>query len=94
MRSSISKNDVSKAVQLLINMGSLYSTSTFDKKNLLTGSIFPEGFEISNSKCRTTRENEVFALLTKLRPIIKKKATKIGGLSHMAPLQGLEPWTL
>lgn len=93
-QTSITESDIDKAVQILKNLPELYSSAKFDDKYNMVGSIFPEGLELTKEECRTTSDNQLIGLLVKQRGNIKKKATKNGGSSHMAPLQGLEPWTL
>lgn len=84
-------------VVLLSNIEELYRKSDVCDKQSIIGSIFPEGLTFSEKNYRTTRLNEFVSLIcTAIKGYEwdeKKKATKNGGFSSVAPSPGLEPGT-
>jgi site-specific DNA recombinase len=83
---------------LLTNLDTYYRASSFRTKQFIIGSIFPEKLYYQDKKYRTTKGNEVLALLTSpgkdLEDLANKKAPKNRDLSSIAPAAGLEPATL
>lgn len=86
------------AVPFLTNLDKYYQNSTLHVKKFIIGSIFPEKLYYSDKSYRTTKLNEVLALIgsvdNSLGDLKNKKATKNSGLSSKAPPSGLEPETL
>lgn len=74
----------------LTNLDSYYQNSTFQVKRFILGSMFPEKLYFSEKGYRTTKMNEVVALLNSadkgLELDINRQATKNRGLSTKARL--------
>ena len=83
---------------LLQNLGNLYEHSSFEVRQGLVGSIFPENLIFSKNNYRTTHLNNVLALLSSnnkgIEKVKIKKADSFSCQPNVAPPQGLEPWTL
>ena len=83
------------AFPFLQNLDGYYQNSTFTVKKFIVGSIFPEKLYYSENNYRTTKMNEVLALIGRTdmvsEKIGNKKATDYRGLSTEAPPSGLEP---
>ena len=86
------------AVPFLSAIDVHYKKAPLATKKFIIGSIFPEKLVYSGKQYRTTKFNEVLALITNpdgiSQTIGNKKATKNRGLSTEAPPAGLEPATL
>jgi site-specific DNA recombinase len=86
---------LSYGLSLLGNVSKYYSTATTEVKSKMVGSIFPENVTYQNKKYRTTKMNEVFALICSTdKAFRKQKPSTKAGLSSLAPPAGLEPATL
>ena len=89
---------VDKAFKSIRKLPKFYDKANYDQKITILGLLFPEKILLSKKECRTIKQNEVIELLTRynkgLESFKSKKAIKNDGLSSLAPLQGLEPWTL
>ncbi|MHA7864868.1 recombinase family protein [Flagellimonas marinaquae] len=85
-------------LSLLSNIGHHYEHGSFETKQSIVGSIFPEKLIFNGKNYRTTRLNSFVTWITNnhkgFKSITKKKAAKNGGLSNWAPPLGLEPRTL
>ncbi|HMK02960.1 MAG TPA: recombinase family protein [Ferruginibacter sp.] len=86
------------AFPFLNNLDMYYQSSTLHTRKFIVSSIFPEKLYYSEKSYRTTKLNEVLALICNTgNPFQTKenrKALKNQGLSTMAPPSGLEPETL
>ena len=86
------------AFPLLGNLDKYYQNSTLHTRKFIVSSIFPEKLYYSQKNYRTTRLNEVLALICStdkaLQILENKKALKNQGLSCMAPPARLERATL
>jgi site-specific DNA recombinase len=82
-------------ISLLSNLPYYYSNATLEGKQKLLGSIFPEKLIFENGNYRTTKPNELLALLCRNDEAFKnheiKKAAKISGFSCLVPGAGIEP---
>lgn len=77
---------ISYGLSLLGNVGKYYSTATAEAKSKMVSSIFPENLIYEEKKYRTTKINEVFALICNTdKAFRKQKPSKIAGLSSVAP---------
>ena len=89
---------VTFALSLLSDLSSYYMQASVEVKQKLVGSIFPESLTFSENNYRTTRVNEVIALLTNsingFSTEQKGRDTEIGDSPSLAPRLGLEPRTL
>ena len=89
---------VDKAFKSISNFSKFYKKGNYDQKIAILGLLFSEKMLMSKVECRTIKQNIVVELLTRcnkgLVSFEKEKAIKNDGLSSLAPLQGLEPWTL
>lgn len=86
------------AFPLLSNLDKYYQNSTLHTRKFIVSSIFPEKLYYSQKNYRTTRMNEVLALLCSTDKALQipenKQALKNQGLSCMAPPVRLERTTL
>lgn len=86
---------MSYGLSLLGNLSKYYASASTEVKSKMVGSIFPENLTYEDKKYRTTRINEVFALICKTdKAFRKQKPGSYAGLSRVAPPAGLEPATL
>lgn len=82
------------ALPFLSNLDKHYQNATLYLKKFIVGSIFPEKIYYSEKNYRTTKLNEVLALISRMdkgfQNTEKEKATKNRGLSTWAPPAGVE----
>ncbi|MEP7374364.1 MAG: recombinase family protein [Chitinophagaceae bacterium] len=82
-------------LSLLGNLSKYYSSASTEAKSKMVGSIFPENLTYEDKRYRTTKFNEVFALICNTdKAFRKQKPGSVAGLSRVAPAAGLEPATL
>lgn len=85
------------ATSLLLDLKGCYAKSDTETKQRLIGSIFPEKIVFDGEKYRTTKTNELLAILTNDSKAFKKSENKktdgLVGFSGLAPSPGLEPGT-
>ena len=86
---------ISYGLSLLGNVSKYYDSASVETKSKIVSSIFPENVTYQNKKYRTTKMNEVFALICSTdKAFRKQKPSAKAGLSSLAPPVGLEPTTL
>ena len=68
---------LSKAVDVISQLGNFYATADVNRKQKLLGSIFPEMIEFDGEKCRTTKINEALALCLSFDKGLSKKENRI-----------------
>lgn len=82
-------------LSFIADAGKYYEQASPETKKRIIGSIFPEKLTFDGTAYRTTRVNEVFALIcSEGKGFRKRKPGKKAGQSHQAPPSGLEPETL
>jgi hypothetical protein len=75
-------------LSFLANVNGYYEQASPQTKKRIIGSIFPEKLTFNEKACRTTRVNEVFALICSGSKGLKKgKYGKNAGQSYQAPLK-------
>ncbi len=86
---------ISYGLSLLGNVSQYYASASVETKSKIVSSIFPENVTYQNKKYRTTKMNEVFAMICNTdKAFRKQKPSTKAGLSSLAPPAGLEPATL
>ncbi|MBN3582825.1 recombinase family protein [Algoriphagus aestuarii] len=85
-------------LSMMKNLSYFYKIAEIPIKQKIIGSIFPEKLIFDGENYRTERLNSFISLISSeskgLKRFKTKQATKISGLSNMAPPLGLEPRTL
>ena len=82
-------------LSFLADVNTYYEQASPETKKRIIGSIFPEKLTFDGTAYRTTRVNEVFALICNGdKGLRKRKPGKKAGQSYQAPQSGLEPETL
>lgn len=85
---------ITYCVGLLQNIDAFYNTASTEVKQRIIGSVFPEKLMFENSKCRTTKINEVVALICNggkgLQPSEIEKHTFLSVLSCRVARTGLK----
>lgn len=79
-------------LSFLADVDTYYEQASPETKKRIIGSIFPEKLTFDGTSYRTTRVNELFALICSGdKGLTKRKPGKKAGQSYQAPLCGLEP---
>ena len=68
---------LSKAVEVISQLGNFYAEGDAKRKQQLLGSIFPEMIEFDGEKCRTTKINEALALCLSIDAGFSEKENRI-----------------
>lgn len=84
-----------KAVEVFKNLKTFYDSGSWETKQMILGSTFPEKLIFEKNKCRTpklnTVLNHIFQLINELTNIKKGQTHNILNLSCSVGPQGLEP---
>lgn len=84
-----------KALETLLNLDSIFIEADSEAKRQIVGSIFPEGLIISEEGCRTTKVNEVAALIYQINSDLYKGKTgtydENSSKFRLVPRAGVEP---
>ena len=92
------QQQVKEKIKILPNLLEWYRNSSVQEKKKIIGSIFPEKFKFIKNKVRTTKINEVVAMILKysgsFKEIKKGQTSYFTHLSHLVTPAGFKPATL
>ncbi|MCB0476763.1 MAG: recombinase family protein [Crocinitomicaceae bacterium] len=94
-RKSPKKEQMEKVLWIMSNLSNIYKSADYKGKRKLLQALFPEKIILEKEKCRTTKVNEVLALVASISGTLgqKKSGTieKNLNLYRSVPTAGLEP---
>lgn len=89
------KENLEKTLWIMSNLSKVYESANYKGKRKLLATLFPEKIILENDKCRTTKNNEVLALIASISASFEQKKSGTNGensnLYRLVLEAGLEP---